>query len=484
MSSQFSIKLDPTNFGSGRSCNDMAYETSTNNALGTLIGYIGAEAATHEIFERLLWPQRFYHGFGIHNALRMALTLPMGAPLHKAAFATLDQIRIKGLFKGHAQGHMLGSPFYQDTRLQYSSHDEARPHNPDKEWVRNGLWTRVLENLPNPQIASLVGSRSVETELRESGRDSFQRIRSVNRVSHLKLSVSQHTPQSNEIIGNETCHTTCKTYLAIIVSEITAIITGTVVFAVWRSAFMLLWFIPLILRILSAYFAVPRSPLELPSSPCPGNTSPTTNETSPLDEKLLKTYHSVKKFEIHDLLHGFLIIEGNEELILQFFRHYGHPIRHRFRECAQIFIVVAFGLLFPIGLICSIVWMPLGIQYAWLGYQLYTTIAMYVYLFMDGHALGTTEQSIAQQFQKQAIKGEKQRVYFGGPTAIIAAELEVTYHSRVSEGKAHMEKLLYGDRPDIQRASESATSCGSPTSCMGPSDSSSSLPSRSSNSAS
>jgi hypothetical protein len=67
----------------------LSEQTSILSALGTLIGYIGAEAATDQVFERLLWPQRFWNGFTIYHALRVALFMPMGGPLHRAALHTL-----------------------------------------------------------------------------------------------------------------------------------------------------------------------------------------------------------------------------------------------------------------------------------------------------------------------------------------------------------------------------------------------------------
>ena len=47
--------------------------------------------------------------------------------------------------------------------------------------------------------------------------------------------------------------------------------------------------------------------------------------------------------------------------------NYGHRIRSRGREIIQIFVVVAFGLVFPVGLMCSIIWMSVDLQYVWLG---------------------------------------------------------------------------------------------------------------------
>jgi len=90
-------------------------------------------------------------------------------------------------------------------------------------------------------------------------------------------------------------------------------------------------------------------------------------------------------------------------------------------------------------------WMPVSLQYLWLAHQLYATIAMYVYRFADGHAVGTTAQKIAERFQDCAAKGEKQKVYFGGGEGVLMAELEITYHNRVRDGHSHLQRLLFGE---------------------------------------
>jgi hypothetical protein len=68
----------------------MSPQASVLNALGTLIGYLGAEVAIPEIFERLLWPERCYNGSNLSKASQMAFFMPMGGPLHKAALSSLN----------------------------------------------------------------------------------------------------------------------------------------------------------------------------------------------------------------------------------------------------------------------------------------------------------------------------------------------------------------------------------------------------------
>ena len=48
---------------SSSSTRESVVETNVFGGFGAVLGYIGAEAATPNVFERLLWPQIFYSGF-------------------------------------------------------------------------------------------------------------------------------------------------------------------------------------------------------------------------------------------------------------------------------------------------------------------------------------------------------------------------------------------------------------------------------------
>ena len=87
--------------------------TATTAALGAIIGYLGAEVAEGDIFERLLWPQRFYNHLELDAVIKLAFLMPMGGPVHRAALITLDNFRKNGLYRGHCQGQMLGTAFFQ-----------------------------------------------------------------------------------------------------------------------------------------------------------------------------------------------------------------------------------------------------------------------------------------------------------------------------------------------------------------------------------
>lgn len=85
-------------------------------ALGSVIGYLGAEAATESFFERLLWPERFFNDANPYVLLKLTLCLPISGPLHGAALESLDTFRNNGLYLGTRRGNMLGTTFYQRRR--------------------------------------------------------------------------------------------------------------------------------------------------------------------------------------------------------------------------------------------------------------------------------------------------------------------------------------------------------------------------------
>ena len=148
----------------------------------------------------------------------------------------------------------------------------------------------------------------------------------------------------------------------------------------------------------------------------------------------------LKRFEIGSTGHGFLEVEGNESVVLHFFRHYGHPVRHRGREIIQIAIIASFGSIFLVGLMLSILYMSVQLQYVWSGYRLYATLAMILYRYGRGHGWGTVEEKIVQTLEGQ--KDGEAVVYLqdnSGDT--VMARLGRTY-ANYGEGKSAMTQLL------------------------------------------
>lgn len=345
--------------------------TSVISALGTLIGYIGSEAATDDLFERLLWPQRCFNAFSWPDIFRIGLLNPMGGPMHKAALKTLDRLHQNELFEGPSLGNMLGTAFFYDTNLRYKM--QGSPSNSTvKDYVRNGLWVQAIRHIPILITNQPDGNGELGTKPPK-----LVRARTV--VNILELSYTDGKVEPSRTVKNDVGSASIRTLLAIIWSEITGIVMGVFVLAFWNSYFAVIWFLPVALRLLSALTTIKRENL-LP------------RRTAKEDEE------EIRQFEVNTYGHGFLLVEGKESTVLQFFRHYGHPIRDRVREIIQIAIIVVLGLLFPVGLLCSLIWMPVGLQYLWLGYQLYATMAMYTYRFTRNHQRTTSPARLAEIF--------------------------------------------------------------------------------------
>ena len=399
--------------------------TSVISALGTIIGYIGSEAATEDVFERLLWPQRFFNAFSWRDLIEIGLLNPMGGPMHKAALNTLDRFQKSGLFKGRDLGNVLGTAFFHDTGLEYKIHDPP-PVPTSKKAVRNGLWVQAIARIP-------LTIQYHNEENPESGVEEPRPVRARTAVNFLELSLVDGNVDPRKTVKHDIGPPSFRTLLAIFWSEITGLATGGFVLGYWRSYFSFLWFLPLALKLLSAVFTMKRETILV---------KPKGKEAD---------MEEIRRFEIDTRGHGFLVIKGRESVVLQFFRHYGHPIRNRAREMIQISIVVAFGLTFPIGLMCSIIWMPIALQYVWLGYQLYTTTAMYVYRYTRAHQWARSEARLAQIF---AMGGNEERIaYLQGPGgSTVMGKLTRIYVGSYAEGQRALQDFLSDKKKDCHDA--------------------------------
>lgn len=140
----------------------------------------------------------------------------------------------------------------------------------------------------------------------------------------------------------------------------------------------------------------------------------------------------------------FMLIKGSKELLDQFSRHYGHPLGNekgilrsdRTNEFVSMALVLAFALLFLVGLLASI-WADEGVQRIWLGYEAYATLAMYVYRFRSGGLIGSTEAALAKELgksKKVALVGDDGR-------GIVASVNHETVPS-VKDGQEKMKEIL------------------------------------------
>ncbi|KAL8811733.1 MAG: hypothetical protein Q9200_001566 [Gallowayella weberi] len=409
-----------------KSTADTSGTASVTSALGTLIGYVGSEAATEDVFERLLWPQRFFNDFSWRDILQIGLLNPMGGPLHKAALTTLDQFHQNGLFHGRNLGNMLGTAFFHDTKLGYKMHDPPPPSN-GEEHVRNGLWVQAIRRIP-----VIAGSQNYDNV--ESGMKPRRLVRAHSVVNVLELSYLDGKGDPLKTVKSDVGSVTFRTLLAIFSSEITGFAMGVFVLAFWQSYFAFIWFLPLTLRLLSALATIQRE----------GLLSRPSAKAAALEE--------TRRFEVNTLGHGFLLVEGKESAVLQFFRHYGHPIRNRPRELLQIIIIVALGLVFPLGLMSSLLWMPVELQYLWLGYQVYATVAMYTYRFTRHHQRATSEARLAQKFAKS--KDEERIAFLQDENGnVMKGKLTQIFVDNYGEGQKVLQEYL-AKNPEQDRKGE------------------------------
>lgn len=405
-------------------------------ALSSVLGYVGAEAATTLVFERLLWPQRSYSNFKFSSVPLTALLTPMSGPLHKVGLLVMDKVFQHGLLRGPHQGHMLGTAFFPELGWTYTMHSDDTNFPKHTEPLRNCLWARALPLIRMPVINCDGGHGNPDNV--EKG--NYQALRARVAVSHLTITPATPADKASGIgfVSEDTKTPSLRVFLGIVTSELTAIISAVGIFAKWHSGWALLWILPLFLRLVSAALAVRREQLLRADE-----SSQSSNDPS---------FH----FEIHcpQSDGNFMLITGPSTLVLQFFRHYGHPKRDRFRELIQLVSVVCFFCIFPVGLLVSIVWMSVDIQYVWLAYQIYVVLAMHVSRYSNFGKSVTTEAKIAEAFSRQmcgrcTAGAEKEcSILFGhspdGPETL-KVNLSITYHNRYREGQASLQALLKGN---------------------------------------
>ncbi|PFH59342.1 hypothetical protein XA68_12494 [Ophiocordyceps unilateralis] len=404
-------------------------------ALGAILGYIGAESGTTACFERQLWPQRSYSSFNLSSALGVALFTPMGGPLFKMACHTLDGIFQNGLFFGSHEGHMLGTVFFPQRHWIYTIFRSGKDGRLDaaSEPARNCLWAQALSHMPMPPISSLFPPQP--SKHIEGGQQEKPKIRAEVAVHHLRVSLATPEDKSSSLplVAEDSTTLKLPTLLAIVTSELTSLLTAIYVLAYFGSSWAFLWMAPLVIRLISAAFALYRDPL--------------------IDPRLRSDADNAEAcFKVHtDQPNGhFMLFTGPRLLVQQFFEHYGHPRRHRVREMVQVTTLIFFYVSFPLQLLASLVWMPLQVQYVWLCYQMYAVVATHITRY-SRVGLVDTAHGIAKAFtepehqQDSPYSHRACTILFGSdrqsPSTLVVS-LAVTYHSRYMEGKKAMESLL------------------------------------------
>ncbi|EFY87352.1 hypothetical protein MAC_06587 [Metarhizium acridum CQMa 102] len=405
-------------------------------ALSALLGYVGAEAATVSPFEHLLWPNRYLCNLSVSSVFAIVVLTPMGGPMHKAALEILDTLYTHGLFQGQHRGHMLGTAFFKDIGW---THTLCSPgQEPRTKPSRNCLWAMALALLHVPDLKqnSQDGQES-PAERQEKGMAlKNTSIRAWTSVHHLTFSPATIKDKNSSLpfVREDAKTPNVSVFAAIILGELTAIVTAVVLIAVARTPWAALWLAPLALRLLSAVFTLHREPL------------------IPVTESMAKDENDVFEINCPQSSGSFMIFTGPPAIVSQFMRHYGHPVRHRAREIFQLVIVVLLGGMFPLGLTLSTLLMSRNLQYVWIGYQIYLVAVLHLARYSQLVKSVSTHAAIADAFDSRGGDLSKgQSILFGqarhGPETI-RVDLVVTYHQRYQEGKEAAERLL-GRRLDL-----------------------------------
>ena len=376
-------------------------------ALGTILGYLGAEVAEESAFERLLWPQRYYNDTSPIILLRLVLLMPSGGPLHRAALETLSKFQRNGLYLGKTRGNMLVMAVQGRLDVSYFARTLSGQENTAKE-SRNGFLVEISRSIARNHPA------------KQDDDEKALPVPAVSRRAHIPMHhvfigsyIQTETTRDMTIISED--RLTWRCFVGVVASELTAIvaavIAGTYADSVWLSVYFLL---PLLFKIWSFKSSVRREPLKA------ATTSESRVETI---------------FELDDLNHGLVLIQGPEYVVRQFFRHYGHPIRgvdvtaNRVREITSMALVYLFVAYFPAGLI-ALLWLDDDAQTLWLSYQLYVVFAMHVGRLMGLNGCARTEERIARHLKKG---GQVVLRNSTGPSVVF--RVETLWFANVSDGK-------------------------------------------------
>jgi hypothetical protein len=376
---------------------------------------MGAEAATTAPFTRLLWPQRAYSNLRFRHLALLGLLLPSGGPLYKAVLEVLDKASKYGLFRGTNRGHMLRTAFFQDGGSTCSIHSKDSQDTIPAEAARNNIWMKVMELMafaPYVQTANDTEKAPIAPGVP---------LRARVAVRHLIPSVQRIGKRSTGScieVGDESGGSAIRALPGIFATEVTGIAIAVLVAVTWKSWFAILWVAPLLLKLISLAAALRREPLDM-SLP-----------------EILTGEH--QDFTVHLPAESgtFLVITGPLALVLQFFRHYGHPQRDRLQEVIQLGVIVAFGFLFPVGMLCSAAWMPMPIQYIWLSYQIFVVGMMYISRFMNTETWASTEERIAEMLASGEDRGGVLLRADKKCRLAVEATLETSFFNHYGEGRA------------------------------------------------
>ena len=420
-------------------------------ALGTIVGYLGTEAGSASVFNRLLWASRFYNTTSLKSYVGFVFLMPMGGPIHKGAVNALDSLVRAGLWRGNCRGEMLGTPFFNDSKHRYVMTSIDRSLHKMKEETkqgRNAFWISVMELIPWQRIQD-TSDRQDDDERQQQ----LERIRAHRPFFILKLSWPDSpsgTKAINKVKG-DLRPLQVRHLVGVMASEMITLVLGIVTAVVWRSLFALWYIFPCLLKVCALCSSVRREHVK----PTKKNMTPPSKET-----KEEPNVDELSIYEVEDKSNGFFLMEGPSELVGQFFRHYGHPLRvrkgllgDRTRELISMFTIFAFILVYPVGLLVFI-FAPWPIQWCWLGYQIYAMIAMHLYRFLGGEHIGTTPEWVARELYEHG----KVCVADEQGARVIARLEKATVVSSVANGRQEVKNRKEEVFRDVMHSMEPMTS--------------------------
>ena len=404
-------------------------------AVGTIIGYFGIEIGSDSLFERLLWPTRFYNTLNPSALFQLTMLTPMGGPLLRPAVRVIDKFIAARMHWEKRQGDPLGTAFYSNLRRRYIKHlgkGSKESLGQQTEEFRNFIWVRVLRLVH--AVDSEKGSADLETA------EHTKPVSARRPVYLLDLTPIEHDAKTTRDtdtvfeVSNDVGTLHIRNVVGIFCSELIASCTGCCVPIIFESAYAILSFLPLVLKFISLVFCVRRQHLVWPKPP----TTKAAKEIQFKDD--VQMFELSRKRDTDD----FMLIRGSELLLHQFSHHYGHPLRDgkgfltsdRTNEVVSMVLVFAFAMVFSVSLFASI-WANEDIQWIWLGYEAYATIAMYTFRFWGWELVGSTEMMLTKELKKG-----KKVALMGDEGKGVMASLQYWTVKSVAEAGEKVEGLL------------------------------------------
>ncbi|KAI6089417.1 hypothetical protein F4821DRAFT_275885 [Hypoxylon rubiginosum] len=413
---------------------------SAYTALATIVGYLGTEVGSTSIFDRLLWPSRFYNlDWQFIPALGILTLVPMGGPIHKAAVEVLDHFLRCGLWGGSRKGDMLGSAFFHKTDHRWIECTGNNGGAVEEKEARNAFWITVLSLIPPPRESK---HKDASDEEVAPGRRAESRNERPVYCLTLSWQGLRIPDAETPVVVGDIGPIKLRYFVGIVASELTTLAFGIATAVLYKSPYASWYLAPLVFKLIALVASVQRTTLKRTIPIVQENEPDNSNKHMPAPVYRQGNANGQQpSFDdamilcrIVDFSAGFFLIYGPRDLVLQFFRHYGHPVRNRLRELICMFTIILFLFVYPAGIL-AFIFAPTKVQWIWLGYMLYAMVAMQVYRFGGVSYVGTTQSRLAKEL------GHHGKVIFDDSSGNkIFAELTRCMVNTVNEGRREVDR--------------------------------------------